>query len=80
MKGRSEKANKLLGYALVAACCYAAYTFGCNNTGNAVGVFFGLKPMTPMKAGFIGGIVMAIGALTLGTSHSGEGGKRDREA
>lgn len=66
MKGRSEKANKLLGYALVAACCYAAYTLGCNNTGNAVGVFFGLKLMTPMKAGFIGGIVMAIGALTWG--------------
>jgi len=66
MKGRSEKANKLLGYALLLACCYAAYTLGCNNTGNAVGVFFGLKLMTPMKAGFIGGIVMAIGALTWG--------------
>lgn len=66
MKGRSELANKLLRLALVVACCYAAYTLGANNTGNAVGVFFGLKLMTPMKAGFIGGIVMAIGALTWG--------------
>jgi len=66
MKGRSVLANKLLRYALLVACCYAAYTLGANNTGNAVGVFFGLKLMTPMKAGFIGGIVMAIGALTWG--------------
>lgn len=65
-KGRSERVSKWLGYALLAACCYAAYTLGCNNTGNAVGVFFGLKLTTPMKAGFIGGIVMAVGALTWG--------------
>jgi len=65
-KGCSERGNKLLGYALLAACCYAAYTLGANNTGNAVGVFFGLKLATPMKAGFIGGIFMAIGALTWG--------------
>lgn len=66
MKNRSERANKYVGYALVLGCCYAAYTLGANNTGNAVGVFFGLKLMTPMKAGFIGGLVMAIGALTWG--------------
>lgn len=66
MKGRSEKSVKALRWALIAGCCYAAYTLGANNTGNAVGVFFGLKLLTPMKAGFIGGIVMAIGALTWG--------------
>jgi len=65
-KDCSERVNKWLGYGLIAACCYAAYTLGANNTGNAVGVFFGLKLTTPMKAGFIGGIVMAIGALTWG--------------
>lgn len=32
--------------------------FGANNTGNAVGFFYGLKLETPMKAVFIGGIVM----------------------
>lgn len=66
MANRSSTSNKALRYALLAACCYAAYTLGANNTGNAVGVFFGLKLMTPMKAGFVGGIVMAIGALTWG--------------
>ncbi len=66
MKNRAETAHKILGYALLAACCYSAYTLGANNTGNAVGVFFGLNLTTPMKAGFIGGIVMAIGALTWG--------------
>jgi hypothetical protein len=25
-------------------CCYAAYTAGANNTGNAVGVFFAGSP------------------------------------
>jgi phosphate/sulfate permease len=65
-KGKSERGDKILGYALLVACCYAAYTLGCNNTGNAVGVFYGLGMATPMKAGFIGGIAMAIGALTWG--------------
>lgn len=66
LKDKSERWNKYLGHALLVACCYAAYTLGANNTGNAVGVFFGLKLTTPMQAGFIGGIVMAIGALTWG--------------
>jgi len=66
MKDRSARSIKCLEWGLVVACCYAAYTLGANNTGNAVGVFYGLKLMAPMKAGFIGGIVMAIGALTWG--------------
>jgi phosphate/sulfate permease len=66
MRGRSESQTKILRWTLVAGCCYAAYTLGANNTGNAVGVFYGLKLVTPMKAGLIGGIVMAIGALTWG--------------
>jgi phosphate/sulfate permease len=65
-KDCSERVNKWLGYGVLAACCYAAYTLGANTTGNAVGVFFGLKLTTLMKAGFIGGIVMAIGAPTWG--------------
>ncbi len=66
MKDCSARSIKCLQWALLAACCYAAYTLGANNTGNAVGVFYGLKLTSPMKAGFIGGIVMAIGALTWG--------------
>jgi phosphate/sulfate permease len=65
-KDRSESQTRVLRWVLLAACCYAAYTLGANNTGNAVGVFYGLELVTPVKAGFIGGIVMAIGALTWG--------------
>lgn len=66
IKGRSEAVQKFLGYALFIASCYSSYTLGANNTGNAVGVFFGLNLTTEMQAGFIGGIVIAIGAVTWG--------------
>lgn len=63
----SEKTKKIVGYLLIMVCCYAAYTLGCSNTGNAVGVFFGTGAIrSKVLAGFIGGIVMAIGALTWG--------------
>lgn len=66
IKGRSETVQKVLGYALFIASCYSSYTLGANNTGNAVGVFFGLNLTTEMQAGFIGGIAIAIGAVTWG--------------
>ena len=66
MKNASARSTKYLEWGLLAGCCYAAYTLGCNNTGNAVGVFYGLGLTTPMKAGLIGGIFMAVGALTWG--------------
>jgi phosphate/sulfate permease len=66
IKGRSGAVPKFLGYALFIASCYSSYTLGANNTGNAVGVFFGLNLTTEMQAGFIGGIVIAIGAMTWG--------------
>jgi phosphate/sulfate permease len=67
MKKSTERIKKITGYLLILVCCYAAYTLGCNNTGNAVGVFFGTGVIkSRMMAGFIGGIVMAIGALTWG--------------
>ncbi len=62
----SPRTRRAVSYALVAACCYAAYTLGANNTGNAVGVFYGLNLVTPMKAGLMGGLVMAVGAMTWG--------------
>lgn len=58
--------DRPLRWLLLGASCYAAYTLGANNTGNAVGVFYGLHLMNAMQAGFVGGVVMAIGALTWG--------------
>ncbi|WP_200822537.1 inorganic phosphate transporter [Caballeronia arationis] len=66
MRGRAESHTRMLRWGLLAGCCYAAYTLGANNTGNAVGVFYGLKLVTAVKAGFVGGIVMAVGAMTWG--------------
>ncbi len=66
MRQHSGLKTRMLRCALLAGCCYAAYTLGANNTGNAVGVFYGLKLATPMKAGFAGGFVMALGAMTWG--------------
>jgi inorganic phosphate transporter, PiT family len=67
MGGSSAKTKRVVGYLLILVCCYAAYTLGCNNTGNAVGVFYGTGAIkSQMFAGFIGGIFMAIGALTWG--------------
>jgi phosphate/sulfate permease len=65
-KTQAGQSQTALRYLLLAASCYAAYTLGANNTGNAVGVLYGTKLLTPMKAGFVGGIVMAVGALTWG--------------
>lgn len=61
-----RQAEKGLRWLLLIGSCYAAYTLGANNTGNAVGVLYGLHIMSEMQAGFVGGIVMAIGALTWG--------------
>lgn len=61
-----RRTERGLRWLLLAASCYAAYTLGANNTGNAVGVFYGLHLMGQMQAGLLGGIVMAIGALTWG--------------
>ncbi len=67
MRGASEQRRGFVRWILILVCCYAAYTLGCNNTGNAVGVFYGTGAIpSRMLAGFIGGIVMAIGALTWG--------------
>ncbi len=67
MRGASEQRRGFVRWILIFVCCYAAYTLGCNNTGNAVGVFYGTGAIpSRMFAGFIGGIVMAIGALTWG--------------
>lgn len=67
MRKSTAQVQKKVGYILLAVCCYAAYTLGANNTGNAVGVFYGTGAIkSQMFAGFIGGIFVAIGALTWG--------------
>lgn len=59
--------EKIQKYILLAACCYASFTLGANNSGLAVSVLYGSGTVSNvLLAGFIGGIVVAIGALTWG--------------
>lgn len=59
--------EKLKKYILLVGCCYASFTLGANNSGLAVSVLYGSGTVNNlMLAGFIGGIVVAIGALTWG--------------
>lgn len=54
-------------YILIITCCYASFTLGANNSGLAVSVLYGSGTVNSlMLAGFIGGIVVGIGALTWG--------------
>lgn len=59
--------EKFKKYILLVACCYASFTLGANNSGLAVSVLYGSGTVNSlMLAGFIGGIVVGIGALTWG--------------
>ena len=51
---------------LVLVGCAASFTLGANDVSNAVGVFAMVNLTTTMIAGLVGGIAMAIGALTWG--------------
>ncbi|MCX8027744.1 MAG: anion permease [Thermodesulfovibrionales bacterium] len=64
---KSEKIEKLKKSMLIIACCYASFTLGANNSGLAVSVLYGSGTVQSLLlAGFIGGVVVAIGALTWG--------------
>lgn len=51
---------------LVLVGCAASFTLGANDVSNAVGVFSMVNLTTTLLAGFLGGLLMAIGALTWG--------------
>ncbi|ACI22031.1 MULTISPECIES: inorganic phosphate transporter [Thermodesulfovibrio] len=65
--GAVKKAEKIKRAVLILACCYASFTLGANNSGLAVSVLYGSGTVKSLLlAGFIGGVVVAIGALTWG--------------
>ncbi len=53
------------GLAIVSAC-YVAYSMGANNAGNAVGPIANLAIFPPQLLLFIGGVSIAVGAITYG--------------
>ena len=65
MKSLSMAARTLPVF-LVLVGCAASFTLGANDVSNAVGVFSMVNLTTVLVAGFLGGLLMAIGALTWG--------------
>lgn len=64
---KAKTAEAIKKYILILACCYASFTLGANNSGLAVSVLYGSGTVKSLLlAGFIGGVVVAIGALTWG--------------
>ncbi len=55
-----------LGWLTILASCYVAYSMGANNAGNAVGPIANLGIVHPQLLLLIGGIAIAIGAITYG--------------
>jgi len=63
----TKTVEKFKKYILVVTCCYASFTLGANNSGLAVSVLYGSGTVNSLLlAGFIGGIMVGIGALTWG--------------
>lgn len=54
------------GYLAILSACYVAYSMGANNAGNAVGPVANLNIFPPKVLLFIGGVSIAVGALTYG--------------
>ncbi|CAB1083230.1 Probable low-affinity inorganic phosphate transporter [Olavius algarvensis Delta 1 endosymbiont] len=55
-----------LGWLAILSACYVAYSMGANNAGNAVGPIANLGIFPPKLLLFIGGVSIAVGAITFG--------------
>ncbi len=55
-----------LGWLSIMSACYLAYSMGANNAGNAVGPIANLGLIDPQILLLIGGVSIAIGAITYG--------------
>ncbi len=55
-----------LGWLAIMSACYLAYAMGANNAGNAVGPIANLGIINPQLLLLIGGVSIAVGALTYG--------------
>ncbi len=55
-----------LGWLAIMSACYLAYAMGANNAGNAVGPIANLGVVNPQLLLLIGGVSIAVGALTYG--------------
>jgi len=64
--GNPMRMRSILGWMAILSSCYLAYTMGANNAGNAVGPIANLGIVHPKILLALGGISIAIGAITYG--------------
>ena len=64
-----------LGWMTIFASCYVAYSMGANNAGNAVGPIANLGVISPTLLLILGGLAIAVGAITYGKRVSETVGK-----
>jgi len=65
-KSKSLLVQHAFGWLAIASACYVAYSMGANNAGNAVGPVANLNIFPPRVLLFIGGLSIAVGAVTYG--------------
>lgn len=65
-----------LGWLAIMSACYVAYSMGANNAGNAVGPIANLNIINPDILLLIGGIAIALGAITYGKKVADTVGKQ----
>jgi PiT family inorganic phosphate transporter len=63
---RSLLFQQAFGWLAILSACYVAYSMGANNAGNAVGPIANLNIFPPKVLLLIGGVSIAVGALTYG--------------
>jgi PiT family inorganic phosphate transporter len=65
-QSRSLLFQHAFGWLAIASACYVAYSMGANNAGNAVGPIANLNIFPTKLLLFIGGVSIAVGAITFG--------------
>jgi len=66
LRGSTLLIQNALGWLALGSSCYVAYSMGANNAGNAVGPIANLGIFPPIFLLSIGGVSIAIGAVTYG--------------
>ncbi len=58
--------SNILGLLVLASACYVSYSLGANDVGNAIGPLLNKFPGQGVYLALLGGVAMAVGALTFG--------------
>jgi len=56
--------DSIVTWAILVSGCYGAYSLGANNVGNVCGVYYGSGMLDAQQAALLGGLGIALGAVT----------------